>query len=118
MAFRLVSPGVPVAFPKLCVLALGNFVFSQPWQVNWITNLIEAGLEELYPDDCPVLWHAYTYVPSSHRFGRLPRPLFLALGLLLHRLRRIIRLFKRSALALINGKVDRAQRHAVIDVFE
>lgn len=48
--------------PNLRVLALGEFAFTQTWQVNWIASLGKGyggrGLEELYLDDCNVLSEA------------------------------------------------------------
>jgi hypothetical protein len=38
--------------PNLKVLALGQFEFSQRWQVEWIGSL---GIEKLYLDECTVL---------------------------------------------------------------
>ncbi|CAG1992628.1 unnamed protein product [Fusarium graminearum] len=49
-------------FPQLKVLALGNYVFSHEWQVDWFPMIGKengsGGLEELYLDDCPILYHA------------------------------------------------------------
>ncbi|TLD11693.1 hypothetical protein PspLS_11758 [Pyricularia sp. CBS 133598] len=45
--------------------SLERSLISRDWQVTWIANLIEIGLEELYLDGCPVLWHASTFVPTD-----------------------------------------------------
>ncbi|CAM1502341.1 Fc.00g043250.m01.CDS01 [Cosmosporella sp. VM-42] len=49
-------------FPNLRVLALGNYVFSHEWQIDWIASLgsknSRGGLEELYLEECPVMYHA------------------------------------------------------------
>lgn len=59
---RMIRPGP--AFPRLKVLALGNYVFTHDWQVEWIASLGanngRGGLEELYLDDCPIMWRART----------------------------------------------------------
>ncbi|KAL8387199.1 hypothetical protein RB595_010084 [Gaeumannomyces hyphopodioides] len=71
MDLRLVNPNGG-GFPNLRVLALGNYVISHDWQVDWIASLVvgarrgeddrsdhpRRGLEELYLDDCPILWRA------------------------------------------------------------
>jgi hypothetical protein len=44
-----------VHFPKLKSLALGNFSFFEDKQLDWI--LSHSKLEELYLDDCPILFH-------------------------------------------------------------
>ncbi|KAF5714532.1 f-box domain-containing protein [Fusarium mundagurra] len=49
MDFRLVGAN---DLPNLKVLALGQFEFSQWWQVEWIGSL---GIEKLYLDECTVL---------------------------------------------------------------
>jgi hypothetical protein len=60
MDFRLIGEDSP--FPHLKVLALGNYVFSHEWQIEWFTKIGKAngsgGLEELYLDDCPILYKA------------------------------------------------------------
>ncbi|KAM0811316.1 hypothetical protein AB5N19_11672 [Seiridium cardinale] len=68
--FRAVNPGKSATsgLPKLRVLALGNYVFSHEWQVEWIASLVghqngRGGLEELYLDDCPIMWQARTLQP-------------------------------------------------------
>lgn len=62
---RALGPGP--ALPNLRVLALGNYVFSHAWQADWIASLGSGngrgGLEELYLDDCPILWRARTPGP-------------------------------------------------------
>ncbi|RYO77337.1 hypothetical protein DL766_001128 [Monosporascus sp. MC13-8B] len=68
MDFRLVNP-VEGGFPNLCVLALGNYVFSHEWQVEWIAGLGThngRGLQELYLDDCPILWRARAVGPLDN----------------------------------------------------
>lgn len=47
-------------FPKLKTLSLGNFVFSHNWQLDWILSHA-ATLEELYMDNCPILFAIRTY---------------------------------------------------------
>ncbi|KAI1411951.1 hypothetical protein F5Y13DRAFT_200271 [Hypoxylon sp. FL1857] len=58
MDFRDVNPGT--GFPKLEVLALGNYIFSHEWQVHWFASQGRqnghGGLLELYLDDCPILY--------------------------------------------------------------
>ncbi|KAI6749627.1 hypothetical protein HG530_015041 [Fusarium avenaceum] len=60
MDFRLIDEDSP--FPHLKVLALGNYVFSHQWQIKWFTRIGQengsGGLEELYLDDCPILYKA------------------------------------------------------------
>lgn len=60
MDFRLIGEDSP--FPHLKVLALGNYVFSHKWQVEWFNKIGKSnssgGLEELYLDDCPILYKA------------------------------------------------------------
>lgn len=54
--------------PNLRTLALGLYVFTHQWQVDWVAELGSdngrGGLEELYLDNCPILWR-----------GRVPSPL-------------------------------------------
>ncbi|SPJ72233.1 uncharacterized protein FTOL_01961 [Fusarium torulosum] len=49
-------------FPQLKVLALGHYVFSHEWQIDWISSIGRGdggeGLRELYLDDCPILFQA------------------------------------------------------------
>lgn len=66
--FRLINPGCPSGgLPKLRVLALGKFTFSHDWQIDWISSLGKengyGGLQELYLDDCPIMWRAHTPGP-------------------------------------------------------
>ncbi|KAG5810401.1 hypothetical protein H9Q74_009211 [Fusarium xylarioides] len=60
MDFRNIGEDSP--FPQLKVLALGNYVFTHEWQIEWFAKLGKengsGGLEELYHDDCPILYHA------------------------------------------------------------
>lgn len=69
MDFRAVNPLAAEAsgFPNLRVLALGNYVISHEWQVDWIASLGRhngrGGLEELYLDDCPIMWQARNLPP-------------------------------------------------------
>ncbi|KAM0350697.1 hypothetical protein ACHAPU_003190 [Fusarium lateritium] len=60
MDFRLIGDESP--FPQLKVLALGNYVFSHQWQIEWFSKIGKekgsGGLEELYLDDCPILFQA------------------------------------------------------------
>lgn len=64
MDFRVLSQGAngTGGLCNLRTLALGRFVFSHQWQVDWITKLGSdngrGGLEELYLDDCPIMWRA------------------------------------------------------------
>ncbi|KAF4471444.1 metal-dependent amidase aminoacylase carboxypeptidase [Fusarium albosuccineum] len=57
MDFRLVGAGEGI--PNLRVLALGNFVFSHEWQVEWFGSL---GLEKLYLDGCAILFQANNWL--------------------------------------------------------
>lgn len=67
MDFRSIGQGSP--FPQLKVLAFGNYVFSHEWQVDWLASVGKnngsGGLEELYLDDCPVLFRARQTGPFS-----------------------------------------------------
>lgn len=56
---RLINPDG--GLPNLRVLALGHYVFSHNWQVDWIAGL--GSLQELYLDDCPILWRAIIRPP-------------------------------------------------------
>ncbi|RSM05995.1 hypothetical protein CDV31_009329 [Fusarium ambrosium] len=51
--------------PRLKVLALGNYVFGQQWQVDWIASLgrENGGLQELYLDKCPMIVRAWRRYP-------------------------------------------------------
>ncbi|CAH0051953.1 unnamed protein product [Clonostachys solani] len=69
MDFRAVRPGMGVdsGFPSLRVLVLGRYVFSHEWQVDWIASLGRrngrGGLEKLYLDNCPIMYHAHHLKP-------------------------------------------------------
>ncbi|KAH8897539.1 hypothetical protein GQ53DRAFT_680174 [Thozetella sp. PMI_491] len=71
MDFRWVNPGTgpDAGFPNLRVLALGNYIFSHEWQIDWIASLGRqngrGGLEELYLDDSPILYKANAVVRIS-----------------------------------------------------
>ncbi|PTB36101.1 hypothetical protein M441DRAFT_62130 [Trichoderma asperellum CBS 433.97] len=71
MDFRCVNPGSGPGsgFPNLRVLALGNYVFTHEWQVDWIASLGlqngRGGLEELYLDDSPILYKARMVQPMN-----------------------------------------------------
>ncbi|KAH7007296.1 hypothetical protein EDB80DRAFT_577873 [Ilyonectria destructans] len=56
--FRLID-----SLPQLKVLALGKYTFSHQWQVDWVASL---GLEELYLDDCHILYQALCPMPMDH----------------------------------------------------
>ncbi|KLU85108.1 hypothetical protein MAPG_04140 [Magnaporthiopsis poae ATCC 64411] len=56
---RLINPDG--GLPNLRVLALGHYVFSHDWQVDWVAGL--GSLQELYLDDCPILWRAIVRPP-------------------------------------------------------
>ncbi|KAH6955880.1 hypothetical protein BKA56DRAFT_603192 [Ilyonectria sp. MPI-CAGE-AT-0026] len=72
MDFRAVRPGhgPDSGFPNLKVLALGKYIFSHDWQVEWIESLgqmnTSGGLEELYLDRCPILVQARHDAPADH----------------------------------------------------
>ncbi|KAI0599780.1 hypothetical protein F4775DRAFT_549818 [Biscogniauxia sp. FL1348] len=66
--FRKINPGPgpDAGLPKLEVLALGNFVFSScEGQADWFASLghrtDRGGLQELYLDNCPIIYAAHTY---------------------------------------------------------
>ncbi|KAF5716186.1 hypothetical protein FGLOB1_2673 [Fusarium globosum] len=66
--FRLVGAN---DLPNLKVLALGQFEFSQWWQVEWIGSL---RIEKLYLDDCTVLhseWNRATVEVSQEEAQRI-----------------------------------------------
>lgn len=68
--FRLLNPGNgSFPLPSLRVLALGKYVISHDWQVEWIASLGaengRGGLEELYLDDCPIMWRAHVLGPMD-----------------------------------------------------
>lgn len=44
-------------FPRLKTLALGNYTFTHDWQLDWLATH-SATLEELYLDDCIVVYYA------------------------------------------------------------
>lgn len=46
-----------VHFPRLKTLALGNYTFTHDWQLDWLGTHRET-LEELYLDDCIVVYYA------------------------------------------------------------
>ncbi|KAJ4309833.1 hypothetical protein N0V84_011286 [Fusarium piperis] len=74
--FRLIGQdGSP--FPQLKVLALGNYVFSHDWQIDWFASVGSkngsGGLEELYLDDCPILTRARQLGPLSSSDPGYPR---------------------------------------------
>ncbi|KAF4993714.1 hypothetical protein FGRMN_6291 [Fusarium graminum] len=49
-------------FPNLQVLALGHYVFTHDWQIDWMSSIGQkngiGGLRELYLDNCPILFQA------------------------------------------------------------
>ncbi|KAH6974147.1 hypothetical protein BKA56DRAFT_428492, partial [Ilyonectria sp. MPI-CAGE-AT-0026] len=55
--FRRIGP-----LPQLKVLALGKYTFSHQWQVDWVASL---GLEEIYLDDCHILYQAQCPMPMD-----------------------------------------------------
>lgn len=69
--FRMLNPSndTTSALPNLRVLALGKFVFCHEWQVEWIASLGtqngRGGLQELYLDDCPIMWRAHVLGPMD-----------------------------------------------------
>ncbi|KAM5341202.1 hypothetical protein ACJ41O_015311 [Fusarium nematophilum] len=69
MDFRFVNP-VEGGFPNLRVLALGRYVFSHDWQADWFASQGRmnpyGGLQELYLDDCPVMFHAEYWGPLDY----------------------------------------------------
>ncbi|KAI0016681.1 hypothetical protein F4780DRAFT_667406 [Xylariomycetidae sp. FL0641] len=69
MDFRTVNPASPSGFPNLKVLALGHYVFSHQWQIDWVESLGrdngQGGLLELYLDNCPIMWSAHTLRPMD-----------------------------------------------------
>ncbi|KAI1402009.1 hypothetical protein F4819DRAFT_305431 [Hypoxylon fuscum] len=81
MDFRDVNPstGPESGFPKLEVLALGNYVFSHEWQIGWFASLGHhnryGGLRELYLDDCPILYFARIYGELDQTPGSVGYPL-------------------------------------------
>ncbi|CAJ2511996.1 Uu.00g076210.m01.CDS01 [Anthostomella pinea] len=73
MDFREVNPGrgPESGFPNLKVLALGYFVFSHEWQIEWFSSLGRlnghGGLRELYLDDCPIMHAVHSRVRLDER---------------------------------------------------
>lgn len=71
MDFRVLNRGRSGngALPNLRSLALGQFVFSHQWQVDWVAQLGSdngrGGLEELYLDNCPIMWRARFFGPAD-----------------------------------------------------
>lgn len=53
--------------PNLRTLALGMYVFTHQWQVDWVAQLGSdngrGGLEELYLDNCPIMWRGRVLGP-------------------------------------------------------
>jgi hypothetical protein len=53
--------------PNLRTLALGHYVISHQWQVDWIAQLGadngRGGLEELYLDNCRIMWQGRVLGP-------------------------------------------------------
>ncbi|KAF7554888.1 hypothetical protein G7Z17_g2626 [Cylindrodendrum hubeiense] len=74
MDFRDMGGDSP--FPHLKVLALGNYVFSHEWQIDWFASVGKNngsnGLEELYLDDCPILFQARQLGPLSSNYPGYP----------------------------------------------
>ncbi|KAF7549467.1 hypothetical protein G7Z17_g6356 [Cylindrodendrum hubeiense] len=72
MDFRAIRPGSgpDSGFPNLKVLALGKYIFSHEWQIEWIESLgqmnASGGLEELYLDRCPILVQARHDAPADY----------------------------------------------------
>lgn len=61
--------------PNLRALALGMYVFTHQWQVDWVAQLGSdngrGGLEELYLDNCPIMWRGRVLGPvDDERFPR------------------------------------------------
>ncbi|KAB2573621.1 hypothetical protein DBV05_g7713 [Lasiodiplodia theobromae] len=49
-----------VHFPRLQTLALGNYMFSHAWQLDWLASHA-ATLQHLYLDDCSIVHYALLY---------------------------------------------------------
>lgn len=49
-----------VHFPSLRTLALGNYTFTHDWQLDWLSSH-SSTLENLYLDDCIVVYYAKLY---------------------------------------------------------
>lgn len=58
-----------VMLPQLKVLTLGQYVFTDERKTDWIAIIGESnasgGLEELYMDDCPILFKAHQHSPLT-----------------------------------------------------
>lgn len=71
MDFRVLSQGKngTGGLSNLRTLALGGYVFIHQWQVDWVAQLGSdngrGGLEELYLDNCPILWRARIFGPKD-----------------------------------------------------
>ncbi|KAF9888943.1 hypothetical protein FE257_008112 [Aspergillus nanangensis] len=55
-----------IHFPRLKSLSLGNFTFSDDSQIDWILSHADT-LEELYLDDCIILYDVAIYDSNLHR---------------------------------------------------
>ncbi|KAG8160929.1 hypothetical protein KVR01_009193 [Diaporthe batatas] len=68
--------------PNLRTLALGRYVFTHQWQVDWVAGLGSengrGGLQELYLDDCPIMWRSRVPPPLDNE--GFPREELLSLG--------------------------------------
>ncbi|KAI1340076.1 hypothetical protein F5Y15DRAFT_415498 [Xylariaceae sp. FL0016] len=66
-------------FPRLKVLALGNYVFSHEWQMDWFSRLGlqngYSGLQKLYLDYCPIMFGFMNFGPVDERPGTAGYPL-------------------------------------------
>ncbi|UPK95770.1 hypothetical protein LCI18_006705 [Fusarium solani-melongenae] len=53
------------SLPRLKALVLGNYVFGQAWQVDWVASLGQenGGLQELYLVKCPMIVRAWRRRP-------------------------------------------------------
>ncbi|KAJ4329360.1 hypothetical protein N0V84_000255 [Fusarium piperis] len=71
MDFRTFGEDSP--FPQLKVLALGNYIFSHDWQIDWFPSVGRKngsnGLQELYLDDCPILFEGEQIIPFEKGTG-------------------------------------------------
>lgn len=56
--------------PNLRTLALGMYVFSHQWQIDWVAQLGsdngKGGLEELFLDNCPIMWRGRVLGPVDN----------------------------------------------------
>ncbi|KAJ3542688.1 hypothetical protein NM208_g3956 [Fusarium decemcellulare] len=72
--FRCIRGDPPL--PQLKVLALGKYVFTHDWQIDWFSSIGQKngsnGLEELYLDDCPILFEARQFGPFDARSPGYP----------------------------------------------